>query len=116
VATYKPFVRQKLCGNFPKRGTYRYIVPVEDGGEDLIRYALFRPDGGVAASTADNAELPDGALHGTYTYINSPIVRSFHPIVIDGAARYTLMIQIDDINNAKPRERNSLSKSRHNRL
>ncbi|MCL2698047.1 MAG: hypothetical protein FWE74_08195 [Oscillospiraceae bacterium] len=73
------------------------IFPVGQNESEVIRYALFAPDGSVAASTADGGLiLPNEALSSIYTYMESPFVRSFHPVVIDEVLLYILMIQIDD--------------------
>ena len=73
------------------------IFPGEEHGAEAILYTLFTPGGNIAASTiSGDLTLPDDALGGVYTYMASPFVRSFHPVVIDGAVRYILMVQIDD--------------------
>ncbi|MCL2639117.1 MAG: MFS transporter [Oscillospiraceae bacterium] len=78
------------------------IFPSEDEAE-TIRYALFEPDGRVAATSIhDDLNLPQSAINAAfseqsiYTYSEEPLVRSFHPLVIEGAVRFILMVQIDD--------------------
>jgi len=79
------------------------IFPSEDDSEETIRYALFEPDGRVAAtSITEDLALPQPAIQaafgeqGVYTYSEEPLVRSFHPLEIEGAVRFILMVQIDD--------------------
>ncbi|MCL2698665.1 MAG: MFS transporter, partial [Oscillospiraceae bacterium] len=77
------------------------IFPIQDGEPEVVRYTLFNFDGTVTASTVEPGGdiplfLPEEALSGTYTYIESPLVRSFEPVFIDGRVRYVLMTQIDD--------------------
>jgi MFS family permease len=73
------------------------IFPTEDDGSEVIQYALFELNGQIAASSIGNiVELPNEAVHDVYTYAESPYVRSYYPLAIDGAVRYILMVQIDD--------------------
>ena len=73
------------------------IFPAEGSGSEIIRYALFEPDGRVAKSTVNaDLELPDAALYGVYTHVDDTIVQSYYPLTIDGAVRYILMIHIDN--------------------
>jgi len=73
------------------------IFPADNSGSEMIRYALFEPDGRVAASTAgSNIELPFTAMQGTYTHVGDTVVQSYYPVTIDGAVRYILMIHIDN--------------------
>jgi len=81
------------------------MVFPSDESDDLvtISYALFEPDGRISASNHSGAlELPEAALyavfreHSTYTYSESPFVRSFYPMEIEGSIRFILMVQMDD--------------------
>ncbi|MCL2638038.1 MAG: hypothetical protein FWD48_06655 [Oscillospiraceae bacterium] len=75
------------------------IFPLHDSESEIIRYTLFNFDGSIAASTVEvdsGLVLPEEAFTEAYTYMESPLVRSFCPVFIDGRVRYILMIQIDD--------------------
>jgi hypothetical protein len=80
------------------------IFPSEnlEGDLETISYILYEPDGQIAASSIGDLELPQPALQAafgqrtSYTYMESPVVRSFYPIEIEGSVRYILMVQIDD--------------------
>jgi MFS family permease len=75
------------------------IFPQEYDGAEIIRYALFTPDGRVAVSTVDGEVfLPDEVLQGEYdfSYAEGHIFRAFSPVYADENAGYILMIHIDD--------------------
>ena len=73
------------------------LFPNDDDSTEIIRYTLFSPDGSITASTAKSgATIPTTNLQGSYTYMESPYMRSFHPVTIDGIVQYILMVEIDD--------------------
>jgi len=73
------------------------LFPNEDSGSEIIRYTLFSTDGSIVASTSESStKLPDTALSGGITYMESPYMRSFFPVIIDGTVRHILMVEIDD--------------------
>jgi len=73
------------------------IFPIDSNESEKVRYALFEPDKSIAVTNIDGVLiLPDEAADSVYTYLESPVVRSFCPVEINGEVRYILMIQIDD--------------------
>jgi len=73
------------------------LFPNEDSASEIIRYTLFSTDGSIVTSTSESGtKLPDAALSGGYTYMESPYMRSFFPVIIEGTVRHILMVEIDD--------------------